>query len=305
MTFSKLPLLLLSLLLAASLSACDFVNFPPGGGDDDGDDGDDPSRAALLDSLATVYAENFLAYEPLPVITTQVDGFGEADAYAFQDGYVAGLIRRGERPTGWKLGFTRQPPLPLGATEPVYGRLFESFEVENGRTTSISEAFGGVANVGLELALFIGEDLDASMTDEELLGAVSHVAPSLEIPDFDFTSGEFNVFDLIAANAVGRLLILGERTAFEDLGVDLDSIPVTSRLDGEIVLESQSSDALDGQLSALRFLVDELAQNGDGARVRAGDVVVTGALGGDTPLMTGTYEADFGVLGTVTATFTE
>ena len=298
----KLRHLLLALPLLTGLTACDLIGQLPGDG---GDDPEPSPREALLDSLATVYAENFLAYRPLPVITTRVDDFGEKDAYAFQDDYVAELVERGGRVTGWKLGFTRQPPLPLGATEPIYGRLFESFEIEAGSTVSIGEAFGGTANVGLELALFIGEDLDPAMTDEELLDAVAYVAPALEIPDFDFASGDFNVFDLIAANAVSRVLILGERTALDGLDVDIDRIPVTSRLDGEVVLESQTGDALNGQASTLRFLVEELEQNGDGARVRAGDVVVTGALGGDTPLMAGTYEADFGVLGTVTATFTE
>ena len=98
---------------------------------------------------------------------------------------------------------------------------------------------------------------------------------------------------------------MGEFTPIEELDGSIDDISVIVFKDGEIVLEGNAGMALDGQLSAVEFLLSGLAEEGRGAKIRKGQILTTGSLGGDLGLEPGFVVADFGQLGQVSFTFTE
>ena len=249
---------------------------------------------------ADLFAERYLSGGAFPLLSARDDFASEADAYTFQDAYVDALVARGEEIVGYKLGFTG-PSNPLGAPGPVLGRILASQMHEDGASVGLGDTFTN-GNVGFEVAFIMGQDVSAPMSAAALRAAVAEVAPAMEFPDFAFEDPDnLSYLDLIAANTVSRTFVLGERVPLSELGVELDDIKIEGRLDGETIITAVGSDAVGGQFNALEFLADGLSARGQS--LRAGDIVVTGALGGDAPLQVGTYEGDFGPLGTVAMSF--
>lgn len=259
-------------------------------------------REALLND----YVESFQQIEEFRLFTRVYPNATEWEAYDFQEDYVYALLDEGEKLSGYKLGFTPVGPRPFGAPGPIYGRLLESLQFENGGTASISETFAAGAQ-GVELAIRFSQDAlfqtsDFPLSDETVLSLIEAVAPALENPDLAF-SGEFNYLDIIAQNAGSRFYVLGDFVTLDQLSGSIDDIQVIATKDGEIVLEGSTSDALGSQLKAVEFLLQQLAQ--EGIAVRKGQIVTTGSIGGDLGLEPGTFVADFGEAGKVSFTFTE
>ncbi len=255
--------------------------------------------------LVKDYVASFTELTAFPPYTEVFSNSTEAEAYDFQEEYVAALIDGGEVLSGYKLGFTGLGPRPLGATRPVYGRLFESLEFPNGGSASISENFAAGAQ-GIELAVRFSKDAlfktsDFPLSEDEVLSLIDAVAPAFENPDISF-SGPFNFLDLIAQNTASRFVVLGDFVSIDSIP-DIDDIPVTVTLNGEVVLQGSTADALGSQLTAVQFLLQQLAE--EEIPVRKGEILVTGSLGGDLDLTAGTFVADFGGVGQVSFTFTE
>ncbi|MDT0648451.1 fumarylacetoacetate hydrolase family protein [Zunongwangia sp. F260] len=262
-----------------------------------------PGLFAFVDD----YADSFFNIEPFPALTPIYPSLTIEDAYDFQVLLNIELQQRGlEEISGYKLGFTADMK-PFGAPKPIYGRLYSSFEVPNGTTLSISEDFIR-GSVGYEVAIIIGKDIRTAISPEEAKDAVKAIAPAFEFADFAFNPNNevIDFRDIIATNSAARTYILGEETLLENLldqGINPNQIEVTGTLDGNVILEAAIGLPVDGIFQAVSFLSQELASTG--SYIKAGDIILTGAIKGNQLDGPGTYVGDYGILGSIRVTLVE
>ncbi|MEM8904405.1 MAG: fumarylacetoacetate hydrolase family protein [Actinomycetota bacterium] len=221
-----------------------------------------------------------------------------ATAYEIQQHNVDRRVRdEGARVCGRKIGLTSVAvQRQLGVDQPDFGALWADRCHGDGET--IPWDVLSLARVEAEVALVLGDDLDLgthAVTD--VVSAVSYAVPALEIVGTRIADWKISLGDSIADNASGDRFVVGLRpVALADL--DLAAIEMSMTVDGSIVSSGRGADCMGNPLFAARWLADTMSARG--TPLRAGDVVLTGALGPMHTLTPGaSVHADLGALGSV------
>jgi 2-keto-4-pentenoate hydratase len=173
-------------------------------------------------------------------------------------------------------------------------------------------ADGGVVDTGTliqpkaeaEVAFVLGADLDgapATISLDRVLAAVDHAVGALEIVDSRNANWDIAITDTVADNASSALYVLGtERVALSKFRpVD---VTMTLRKNGELASTGSGEACLGDPLNALTWLARTVAAYG--SPLRAGEVVLSGALGPMVPVEPGAeIVAELSVLGRVSVSF--
>ncbi|MBX5468426.1 MAG: fumarylacetoacetate hydrolase family protein [Thermoleophilaceae bacterium] len=179
-------------------------------------------------------------------------------------------LAAGERPLGWKLGFCAPAAMErLGISRPLVGFLMEGGRVEDGGACAV----GRLAKPMLEpeVAVHLGRDLGAGAGREEARAAIAALGAAIEIVDLDPQLSD--VEEILAGNIFQRHVVLGTRRA----GASLEGATGRVLVDGEEVARTADPQALTGELvSLVQHTADLLAAVGE--RLRAGDVLIAGAI---------------------------
>ncbi|MER8159747.1 fumarylacetoacetate hydrolase family protein [Streptomyces sp. NPDC094472] len=231
-----------------------------------------------------------------PVRTLLDDGDIEA-AYAVQRLNLQREQAAGRRIVGRKIGLTSLAvQRQLGVDQPDFGALFADMAVPEGGEVAAGQLLQ--PKVEAEVALVLGSDLPhAQCTVVDLLRATDFALPALEIVDSRVRDWDISIVDTVADNASCGMYVLG---AFPVplTGVNLRSVQMGMTRNGEMVSEGTGADCLGGPLNAAVWLASALAERGD--PLRAGDLVLTGALGPMVPAAPGdVFQARISNLGTV------
>lgn len=203
----------------------------------------------------------------------------EADieaAYAVQRLHVARGVAAGRRPVGRKIGLT-SPAVQrqLGVDQPDFGVLFADTAVPEGQPIAPGRLLQ--PKVEAEVALVLGADLPHGVpTVADLLRATAFALPALEIADSRVADWDISIVDTVADNASSGLYVLGGTPVPLDR-VDLRGARMTMTRNGETVAQGTGADCLGSPLTAALWLASTLAGLGD--PLKAGDTVLTGALG--------------------------
>ena len=229
------------------------------------------------------------------------DGGDLENAYAVQQVNVRRGLDAGRRIVGRKIGLT-SPAVQrqLGVDRPDFGALFADMAVPDGGEVPVGRLLQ--PKVEAEVALVLGRDLPhPECTIVDVLRAVDFALPALEIVDSRVRNWDISLVDTVADNASCGLYVLGG-TPVPLTAVDLRAVTMTMSRDGETVSEGTGADCLGSPLTAAVWLASALAERGD--PLRAGDLVLTGALGPMTPAAPGdTFEAHISDLGSVRVRF--
>lgn len=221
--------------------------------------------------------------------------------YAVQELLTASAVRDGRRTVGRKIGLT-SPVVQqqLGVDQPDFGVLFD--DMVRSETTTIDPSTLLQPKIEAEIAFVLSHDLDQPGPDcGDITSAVDHVVPALEIVDSRIADWDISIVDTVADNASSGLFVLGANRQPLD-GLDLPSITMTLTANGEEVSHGTGAACLNDPLNALLWLANTARKFG--TPLRAGDVVLSGALGPMVPVRPDTrYEAELSELGTVTALF--
>lgn len=232
------------------------------------------------------------------------DLIGETDidlAYAVQQQLTDSRLAAGARIVGRKIGLT-SPAVQgqLGVDRPDFGVLFDDMDVTGLDEVPSDRLLQPKAEA--EIAFVLAADLDSDDLDlATVRAAVGHAVAALEIVDSRVDGWDIKITDTVADNASSGLYVLGSHTLTLD---EFEPIDVTMRMyvDDELVSEGTGAACLGDPLNALLWLARTAREFGQ--PLRAGQVVLSGALGPMVPAPPGvTVRAEISSLGTVTARF--
>jgi 2-keto-4-pentenoate hydratase len=218
-------------------------------------------------------------------------------AYAVQFINTKYWTTRGRRIIGRKIGLTSEPvQRQLGVNQPDFGALFDDMLIPDGGTLDVRRVLQ--AKVEAEIALVLGADLTRAETSFlDILAATEYVLPALEIVDSRISDWKITFADTVADNASAAFFVLG-RQPYRVSGVDLWSCGMVMELDGRPVSTGVGAACLGHPLNAAAWLARTLVARNE--PLRAGDVVMTGALGPMAALKPGVQvRATIGGLGNV------
>lgn len=224
-------------------------------------------------------------------------------AYAVQTINTAAWIAEGRQVVGRKIGLTSvSVQQQLGVDQPDFGVLFADMLVAD--RGSLDENRVLQAKVEGEVAFVMARDVDnPRATWLDLLPAIAYALPAIEIVDSRIANWKIAIADTVADNASSAYFVLG--TAPRLLaGLDLSSCGMVLTLNGQVASVGAGAACLGHPLNAVAWLARTLALRGD--PLRAGDVVMSGALGPMVVLPPGVHASvTVGGLGSVEFYFRE
>ncbi|MGI5267841.1 2-keto-4-pentenoate hydratase [Nonomuraea sp. CA-218870] len=223
------------------------------------------------------------------------------EAYAVQEINTRRALDEGRRLVGRKIGLThREAQERLGVDQPDYGMLFADMSYLDGLPIPITRFLQ--PRVEAEIAFVMGADLvGGPFTVADVIRAVDFVLPAIEIADSRVAGWDITLPDTIADNASAGAFVLGNTPA-PLIGSDLRLAGMRMTRAGAEVSAGAGAACMGHPLNAAVWLAGALGRTP--FPLRAGDVVLTGALGPVVPAEPGdTFEAHIDGLGSVRAVF--
>ena len=224
-----------------------------------------------------------------------------AAAYRVQELFNAQRAE-GSPVVGRKIGATsRAVQVQLGVEQPDFGVLFADTQFVDGDLIPFDRLLQ--PRVEAEVAFVLGRDLvDGPLDVGQCRAAVDYAVAALEIVDSRIKGWDISFADTVADNASSGLYVLGtERLTLDDF--EPAEVLMGLLVDGELVSSGDGAACLGDPLNALSWLAQRAREFGD--PLRAGQVILSGALGPMSPVQPGsTVRASIKPLGSVSATFT-
>ena len=237
------------------------------------------SLQALADRLRSAYEKG--AVEPLRDGLEPQDG--EA-AYKIQNINTRFWLEQGRRVLGRKIGLTAKAvQQQLGVDQPDFGVLFDDTQIQSGGVLDMARTSQPKAEA--EVAFVLGRDLDgANLTADVVSAAIDHVCAAIEIVDSRIADWRISFADTVADNGSAAFFVLGEeKQSYATL--DLENCKMALTQNGETVSNGVGSACLGHPINAAVWLANTVAAHG--APLKAGEVILTGALGPMVPIAAG------------------
>ncbi len=226
----------------------------------------------------------------------RVSGFDLAAAYRVQSINIDKRIADGAVLVGHKVGLTNPAmQAQLGVREPDFGQVLDDMRVAADAEISIGDFIA--PRIEPEIAFILGRDLiGPRIMSADVLFATEAVAPALEIIDSRITDWKIKLVDTVADNASSARVVVGEPRPLRGMGL----IGLQGRMerDGEVIGSGRGADVFGDPAAAVAWLVNTLAEFGQ--HLKAGEVVIPGALCASAPLVAGSaFKSDIDNLGSV------
>lgn len=222
-------------------------------------------------------------------------------AYQVQNALLDMYRGAGQEMIGYKLGLTdqrAQAATKLG--HPLIGALVQGWQYWD--ADAIPTAGLIEPKVEAEVAFIMSKTLDnptASMG--ELLDSLGGALPALEICDSAIQGWPRSLVDALADNLCSGLFVLGTQPV-DPRSLDLAGLPMTLTRDDVVIAEGSGEQCMGNPLNACLWLARERARAG--TPLQAGDIVLSGALGGMQAVFRGdALRLDMGALGSLTCRF--
>ena len=258
---------------------------------------DPDAIAALAERIRTAY-ESGIPCAPLR------DQLPEGDldaAYAIQEANTWHWLSADRRLVGRKIGITSKAvQVQLGVDQPDFGMLFADMAIPDGEEIPADAVLQ--PRIEGEVAFVLERDLDhAQPTIADVSNAIGYATAVIEVVGSRIADWNINIQDTIADNASSGLFVLGnERHALEDFDSRLCGMVVEHR--GEPISTGAGAACLGNPLNAVIWLARVMVARG--RPLRAGDIIMSGALGPMVPVAAGdVYEVRISGLGSVRAAF--
>ena len=244
-------------------------------------------------------AERLLQALRTGVPTTPVRDILGADvdaAYDVQERVLRDLESADNPRVGRKVGLTSEAvQRQLRVDQPDFGVLLANMDA-----TGMAEVPSGrllQPRIEAELAFVLERDV---VDPERVLEAVGYVVAALEIVDSRVSDWDITIVDTVSDNASSALFVLGdERRTLDD--IDPIAVEMTLERDGETASTGSGAACLGDPREALKWVARTAHRLG--RPLRAGEIILSGALGPMVPFGPGTtVTAHLTGLGSVSAT---
>jgi 2-keto-4-pentenoate hydratase len=224
-------------------------------------------------------------------------------AYAVQSINTSAWASEGRRVVGRKIGLTSvSVQRQLGVNQPDFGVLFADMLLANRGVLHANRTLQAKAEG--EVAFVMSRDLDnPAATWLDMLTAIAYALPAIEIVDSRIANWKISIADTVADNASSAFFVLGTEPRLL-AALDLSSCGMVLTMNGEVASVGAGAACLGHPLQAAAWLARTLSTRGN--PLRAGDVIMSGALGPMTALSPGVHACvTVGGLGSVEFYFRE
>ncbi|WP_408907304.1 2-keto-4-pentenoate hydratase [Streptomyces cavernicola] len=243
---------------------------------------DPPRPGTAVDAAVARLLEAHATRTPCAPVRDLVDDIDTA--YAVQDRLTEHWLAEGRRLSGRKIGLT-SPAVQhqLGVDAPDFGMLYADMAVPD--SAEIPAGTVQQARAEAEVALVLEADLTHERhTVADLLRATAFALPAVEVCGSRIRDWDITLTDTVADNASSGLYVLGSRPVpLRDVDLRLAGMVLERR--GEQISTGAGTACLGHPLTAALWLADALVRLG--RPLRAGDTVLTGALGPMVPVAPG------------------
>jgi 2-keto-4-pentenoate hydratase len=236
--------------------------------------------SAIADELATAERQRV----PIAPISDRFPAFTVADAYQVQTANMSRRIDAGAVRLGHKVGLTnKRMQEQLGVNEPDFGFLLDDMQLTDGSDVDLGSFIA--PRIEPEICFLFDADLVGPVTRMQVMEATSALAPALELIDSRITDWRIRLVDTVADNASSARVVVGNWTSARSVDFDLAGVEGRLERDGEVIATGHGSDVFGDPAAAVAWLVNKLAEFDAG--IRAGEIVIPGAMTASVPLATG------------------
>jgi 2-oxopent-4-enoate hydratase len=249
-----------------------------------------------VDALAAAAAER----RPIPPLSETYPELTVEDAYAIQ---AEGIARRGGVIRGRKAGLTSAAmQAQLGVDEPDFGTLLDEMLVEDGDEIDLTRLIQPRAEA--EIGFVLEHDLEGpGLAATDVLRATAGVLACIEVIDSRIADWKIGLVDTVADNASSALAVTSGRLVPVG-GLDLRLVGMAFYRNGELAETGAGAAVLGNPARSVAWLANKLGELGE--RLRAGELILTGALHRSVAVQPGdVFRAELNHLGSVTTRFSD
>jgi 2-keto-4-pentenoate hydratase len=182
-------------------------------------------------------------------------------------------LGEGAHQVGWKVGFgapAAQKNLKL--TAPLFGYILDRAMLPSGAKVSLAGWQKPAAET--EIAAYIGRDLPAQATRDDVRKAVAAIGPAIELADIDCPMDDVEA--VLACDIFQRHVILGQRDIMRQ-GARLQGLKGrVTRSGNDVPVPADLETNIGDILNIVRHVADVAAAMDD--RLRAGQFIICGSL---------------------------
>jgi len=224
-----------------------------------------------------------------------------AAAYAVQNANIARQLEAGRVVVGRKIGLTSEAvQKQIGVDTPDFGWLTDDMAFADGDAIPFAKVLQPKAEA--EVAFVLKADLaEGDLDYDQVKAAIDYGVAAIEVCGSRVADWDISFGDTVADNASAGVYVLGtERKTLDEFSpVDVE---MTMSIGGEQVSTGNGAACLGDPVNAVVWLARYARDFGE--PLRAGQVLLSGALGPMRPITPGaTVEVSITGLGTVAATF--